>query len=335
MGAVSEAGISFLGPSHIAIDDFHNRTSKSKFACFRGLKRSKSYQVMPAADGVLLTIMLKIALLEKKGSAFEDLFVQAAIALWGDDFEPWKPQGSVGDFKCDGYLISEQTVFQCNAPEKFQASTVAGKIQDDFEGARMHFGAGMKKWVFVHNQKELPSKAEMLINELREKYPDIKIRVWSPDHIIRELQNVPKDALLILFPTLAQGLAFSDGVLDQLKSWVNEASPTTPDAQDGEPLLQNRTALDDALENLSHVDQDIRRRLLGYSKWFDPANKIEIYERVIAAGYDKDIVENNAIRLNEAALIQITELYILPKDDEICQSAAESLIDELLRELDG
>jgi hypothetical protein len=71
--------------------------------------------------------MLKNALLEKKGSAFEELFVQAAIVLWGDDFEPWKPQGPVGDFKCDGYLVSEQTVFQCNAPEQFQASTVAGK----------------------------------------------------------------------------------------------------------------------------------------------------------------------------------------------------------------
>ena len=95
---------------------------------------------MPGADRALFAVMLELALLEKRGQAFEDFFVLAGTTLWGRDFEPWRPQGHLGDMKCDGYRISEKTVFQCNAPEKFDASKVATKIQVDFAGARDNFG---------------------------------------------------------------------------------------------------------------------------------------------------------------------------------------------------
>ena len=72
---------------------------------------------MPETDRVLFAVMLENALLEKKEQAFEDFFVRAGTTLWGPDFEPWRPQGRLGDMKCDGYLISEKAVFQCYAPE--------------------------------------------------------------------------------------------------------------------------------------------------------------------------------------------------------------------------
>lgn len=47
---------------------------------------------MSGSDRLLLELMVIIALLEKKGE-FEGFFTDAAIELWGDDFEPWKRQG--------------------------------------------------------------------------------------------------------------------------------------------------------------------------------------------------------------------------------------------------
>src|SRR5690349_1168859 len=109
---------------------------------------------MSGTDRLLLSLMIKFALLDKKGAAFEQFFTAAAIELWGDDFEPWKPQGKYGDYKCDGYRRSTQTVFQCNAPEQFVARDVEGKIEKDFEGARAAFGNRMKVWIFVTIRKK-------------------------------------------------------------------------------------------------------------------------------------------------------------------------------------
>ena len=79
---------------------------------------------MPGADRVLFNVFLEYALLEKKGQEFQAFFVRAATTLWERDFQPWRPQGNLGDWKCDGYRISEKAVFQCYAPEQFEASKV-------------------------------------------------------------------------------------------------------------------------------------------------------------------------------------------------------------------
>ena len=84
---------------------------------------------MPGADRALIVVLLENALLKKNGHAFEDFFVEAGTALWRQDFEPWRPQGRLGDMKCDGYRISEKAVFQCYPPEQFDASKVAGTIE--------------------------------------------------------------------------------------------------------------------------------------------------------------------------------------------------------------
>ena len=290
---------------------------------------------MPGADRVLYAVMLENALLEKKEQAFEDFFVLAGTSLWKQDFEPWRPQGRLGDMKCDGYRISEKAVFQCHAPEKFEASKVAAKIRADFVGARDNFGAKMQKWVFVHNHKDgLPAEAAMLVLELREGHPNITIETWTPHDLIQQILKLPESDIGILFPTLVKGQNLSEATLELLEKFVKENRTTAPGI-DVEPQYQlNRLPLDDALDELDEVDREVRRRVLGYSRWYDPAHKAEVFEKLAVLGHEQELVENNAQRLRDGGLIQITENHYLPLNEEICQQAAFSLMPEILRELE-
>jgi hypothetical protein len=145
------------------------RAIRSLVFFFTAVKRElKEIVLMTEADRALIAVMLENVLLAKTEQAFEDFFVQAGTTLWGRDFEPWRPQGRIGDMKCDGYRISEKAVFQCHAPEKFVAASVAKKIRVDFTEARNAFGSKLEKWVFVHNHRDgLPAEAEMLVLNLR------------------------------------------------------------------------------------------------------------------------------------------------------------------------
>lgn len=290
---------------------------------------------MPDADRVLFAVLLENALLEKKAQAFEDFFVLAATTLWGQDFEPWRPQGRFGDMKCDGYRISEKAVFQCHAPEQFVASNVVDKIRADFTGARDNFGDDMKKWVFVHNHKDgLPVSAGMLVLELRRGHPNITIENWTPNNLIRQLLKLPDNDLGSLFPTLVRNQNFSDATWDLLEESAKENRAAAPGI-DVEPQHQlNGIALDAALDDLDEDDRDVRRRLLGYSRWLEPASKAEVFEKLAVLGHEPEVVESNAGRLHDADLIQITENHYLPLNEEICQQAAESLMDEFLREME-
>jgi hypothetical protein len=290
---------------------------------------------MSRADRLFLVVLLEKTLLEKKEQEFEDFFVLAGTTLWGRDFEPWRPQGRFGDMKCDGYRISEKAVFQCHAPEKFEASKVATKIQVDFNGARKNFDTKMQKWVFVHNHKDgLPAAAAMLVLELRERHPNITIETWTPDDLIQQILKLPESDVGNLFPTLLKDQQFSEIALGFMEEVVNENRTTAPGIE-VEPRGQlNRLTLDDALDKLDKVDREVRRRVLGYSRWYDPAAKAKIFEKLATFEHEQRLVEDNAQRLQDDGLIQITENHYLPLNEEICQQAAESLMDEFLRELE-
>lgn len=290
---------------------------------------------MPGAERVLFAVLLEIALLDKKGQAFEDFFVQVGSTLWPRDFEPWRPQGRLGDMKCDGYRISDKTVFQCHAPEKFDASKVAGKIEEDFAGARDNFGDKMLKWVFVHNHKDgLPAEAAMLISELREAHQDIKIEIWTPNDLIQQILQLPESAVGNLFPTLVADQNFSDATWELLEETAKEKRAVAPGIYVELQHQPNWLNLDETLANLDEDDREVRRRVLGYSRWYDPASKAEIFEKLAGFGHEQELVENNAQRLHDADLIQITENHYIPVNEEICQQAAESLMAEFLQELE-
>lgn len=272
-------------------------------------------------------------MLKHRGQAFEDFFTRAGIALWRGDFMPYRPQGPLGDFKCDGYLSTERTVFQCFAPERPTPTDFVSKINTDFEGARSHFGARMRKWVFVHNSRNgLPALAADQISQLNAGHPALTIESWTPDHLIDQLMGLPEYALRNLFSTYPEGQTLSEATVEFMEEYVR-SHRVSSETEEKQEAPSNRDALDEMLENFGDEDHDIRRRLLGYSKWFDPAKREEISLRLEGFGYGRPVVEQNASRLEEAGLIRITEHYYLPLDDDLCQLAANTLFEEILAEL--
>lgn len=97
---------------------------------------------------------------------------------------------------------------------------------------------------------------------------------------------------------------------------------------------EKQDTLTPVLADFGDIDQEVRRRVLGYSRWYEPASKAEVFEKLAVFGHEQELVENNARRLHDADLIQITENHYLPVNAEICQQAAESLMAEFLHELE-
>nr|VFK41039.1 MAG: hypothetical protein BECKTC1821E_GA0114239_100938 [Candidatus Kentron sp. TC] len=91
------------------------------------------------------------AFLRAKGNAFQDLFDQLMGLAYKADFMASRPWGREGDRKNDGFLKSERRLFQVYAPNEMKASEAVGKIEEDFEGAKKHWGKHFDKWIFVHN----------------------------------------------------------------------------------------------------------------------------------------------------------------------------------------
>lgn len=289
---------------------------------------------MSESDSLILDLLVKVAMLDKKGGEFEKFFTAAAIELWGDDFEPWKPQGRLGDFKCDGYRISTKTVFQCNAPEQFVAHTVASKIENDFVGALDNFGDRMKTWIFVHNQAETPSRALDLLHKLRGKHPDIELRVWTSSHLAREIRSLSDAAKRNLFPGSLSGNKVSEEMEQFIACKFGQSHPPLPEAM-AQPQPSNRNEFNEAMDKLGDIDREVRRRLLGYSRWLDPAPKSEVNGRITSHGFTESVIAVNAKRLQDEKLLIITENHYLAAADSICQQAAETVMDEFLAELDS
>lgn len=147
-----------------------------------------------------------------KGTAFQDWFVLLAGYAFGPDFEEVRPYGSHGDLKCDGRRVSAGAVFQCYAPEAMKEATLIAKIDEDFQGARAHWGGLMQEWVFVHNDaRGLPPNAVQHIDGLRQAHTPLAIETWSEPELLKLAMGLDLAALQALF-----GPAASIAIVDRL-----------------------------------------------------------------------------------------------------------------------
>jgi hypothetical protein len=273
-------------------------------------------------------------LLKKKGQAFEDFFSDIAKQTWAENFEIWKPQGPLGDFKCDGYQVQEKTVFQCYGPEIPEPSKTAAKIRADFEGAKKHFGDRMAKWVFVYNQRDLPATCGKLLGELREKNPDIGINCWCFDDLFGFAMALSPDRLSILCGIGLRGHKFQAATMKALEEHVAEHK--NPPIQGGGPAsLTNQPTLEQALDEIEVQDREIRRRILGFSMWLEPMSKVQACEIVADLGLDVNAIEPNAERLGHMGLVRVTASHILPVNLRVCNEAAETFADEFIGRLES
>lgn len=151
-------------------------------------------------------LKFEIAFLRQKGKAFETFFARIMAHGFPGDFETVRPYGSRGDLKCDGFRPSDGTVFQCYAPEMARLTELLAKIGEDFEGARTHWGAKMKRWVFVHNDvRGLPAQAVRRLEDLRAAHPTIVIAVFSEAELRDQVMQLALHQLEDLFGIVPSG----------------------------------------------------------------------------------------------------------------------------------
>ncbi len=127
------------------------------------------------------------AFLRAKGTAFQDFFEKLMGFAYKADFMACRPWGNRGDRKNDGFLKSEQRLFQVYAPNEMTETKASTKIREDFEGAKVHWGKHFDKWVFVHNAVGgLPPHVQQVLLDFEKENPGMILEPWG----LEELRDI-------------------------------------------------------------------------------------------------------------------------------------------------
>lgn len=115
---------------------------------------------------------------------FQHFVERILLAALGDRFEVIRPMGPRGDWKCDGLIADEGAILQVYAPERMSEDETVKKAEDAYSGGKRHWGAQMKKWVFVMNEREgLPAPVRSRVKALLDADPDIEKETWGLDRL--------------------------------------------------------------------------------------------------------------------------------------------------------
>lgn len=140
---------------------------------------------------------------------FEDIITRA-----NSEFIKVRPYGNIGDRKCDGlfYADGNSTVFQVYSPDELKQAEVIEKIDEDLDGAVLHWGDTLKKWVFVYNARRgLAPDIPKILQQKQSQYPNVKLDQWSNDKLwemTREL-NIQKRSEILGAPAGYEHLFFT------------------------------------------------------------------------------------------------------------------------------
>ena len=149
-----------------------------------------------------------VGFISSAGAAFQDFFADLMESVYPEEFERVRPWGNQGDQKCDGFLPSTKTVFQCYAPRGMKEAVVLQKIGEDCHGAVDHW-PDMKEWIFVHNDMDgLSANVTKKLEQLRAEYPNLKIPApWTLPALSRLFRRLDSEAAcrLLRIPALTEG----------------------------------------------------------------------------------------------------------------------------------
>lgn len=120
------------------------------------------------------------AYLRSKGDEFQTFFERLMGLAYKADFMACRPWGKMGDRKNDGFLKSERRLFQVYAPNEMNATNAIAKINEDFEGAKPHWGKYFDKWVFAHNAIDgLPPHVHGVLLDFEKANPGYRLEPWG------------------------------------------------------------------------------------------------------------------------------------------------------------
>jgi hypothetical protein len=263
------------------------------------------------------------AFLREKGKAFETLFARIMTHAFPGDFQTVIPYGPKGDLKCDGYRVSDGTVFQCYAPDSIKLADLLAKIDKDFHGALAHWGNRLQRWEFVHNDvRGLPAEAVQKLSDLAAAKPALTIAKFAE----AEMRNLVMDLALHQLEDLF-GVAPSQRTLERLDfaalrpvliAIQRQQPPANPPLVAPSPLkLQNNKLSDDAAGLLR---QGRRREKLVqdfFDAWPDPD-----FGEAIAEGFRKRYEALKTVGLEPDAIFGELQAFAGGMDGEPSWQAA-------------
>jgi hypothetical protein len=151
-------------------------------------------------DRLYFRLRLKQAVLERDGQGFQDLFASIMEVAYPEDFVRVAPWGNAGDLKSDGYLASEESLFQCYAPQELTAAKTTAKMRVDFDGAAKHWAGRFKRWVFVHNcANGFPAPLHQALLALPSAAAKLVVEPWGPGEIAARMLRANRADLVDLF----------------------------------------------------------------------------------------------------------------------------------------
>ena len=167
----------------------------------------------------LFELSLRLAFHEKRGDEFQVFFSQLMGFRYPTDFIATRPWGQLGDRKCDGYLKSTRTLFQCFAPNELELSVTLKKMEEDFVGAMPHRTEFFDSWVFVHNapDERLATDIARKLVELEGKAPGLKTQAWGFSALRKMALQLDASDLRSLLPRMPTPTTFAELTLKDVK----------------------------------------------------------------------------------------------------------------------
>ncbi len=191
-------------------------------------KKLCGYGFMDEVQKAFYRLEFRVAFSEKKGTEFQDWFVKLASYAFGSDFEAIRSDGREGDHKCDGRLVSTDTIFQCYAPDQLRTAQLNKKIREDFLGAVAHWD-DMREWVLVHNHSRgLSALSAKLLDELRKQYPTITIEVWAKTQLEKLVDPLDLSALQSIFGYAPNKMGMETLIMEDLKPVIDRLQKIDP-----------------------------------------------------------------------------------------------------------
>ncbi len=133
-------------------------------------------------------------------------FFERILSFHEPTFTPIKPSGPEGDWKCDGWIPTSGTVFQCYAPESDRSQAAVRKLQEDFSGAMRYWGDRMRRWVFVYSARNaLFAPIAATLADLQRNHPELRIESWGREdlwEIVKKLPLAHRETLFGVVPRI-------------------------------------------------------------------------------------------------------------------------------------
>lgn len=207
-------------------------------------------------------IKFRLKVLGDHGSQYQDLFAEIMELRYPGDFQKIIPWGNQGDWKSDGYRISEKRIYQCYAPTRIKASDTKSKMTEDLDGAVDKWSDLLRNWTFVHNAVQgLPPEIFTHLEAQKAQYPSLGLDAQGPKDLRRLLFELSVSDIHLVLGPIPTSYDFANLGFDDLNTVIRRlgaADPAIPE--------EIRTVPPDKLEHNRFSDDVADFIRMGFKK---------------------------------------------------------------------